>query len=169
MSTYGRMDKEDMVYIYYLHTHTQTYPGILLSHKSEIMPFAATWMDQQPTDYHTRWSKSEKGISLYDSTDLWNLKYNTDELVYKTGTDSQTQRIDLWLQERAGLGAEASRRKALHIAWTNKVLLQSTGSYIQYPVINHNGKGIWSRIYTWITWPLCCVLETQHCKSIILQ
>ena len=52
----------------------------------------------------------------------------------------QTQRIDLWLQERAGLGAEASRRKALHIAWTNKVLLQSTGSYIQYPVINHDGK-----------------------------
>ena len=31
--------------------------------------------------------------------------------------------------------------KLLHIIWIhNKVLLYSTGNYIQYPVINHNGK-----------------------------
>ena len=29
----------------------------------------------------------------------------------------------------------------LNIGWiNNKVLLHSTGNYIQYPVINHNGK-----------------------------
>ena len=34
-----------------------------------------------------------------------------------------------------------SRCKLLHIGWINsKVLLYSTGNYIQYPVINHNGK-----------------------------
>ena len=34
-----------------------------------------------------------------------------------------------------------SRFKLVRIGWTNnKVLLYSTGSYIQYPVINHNGK-----------------------------
>ena len=34
-----------------------------------------------------------------------------------------------------------SRCKLLHIRWiNNKVLLYSTGNYIQYPVINHNGK-----------------------------
>ena len=34
-----------------------------------------------------------------------------------------------------------SRRKLLYIEWINsKVLLYSTGNYIQYPVINHNGK-----------------------------
>ena len=34
-----------------------------------------------------------------------------------------------------------SRRKLLHLQWLNsKVLLYSTGNYIQYPVINHNGK-----------------------------
>ena len=34
-----------------------------------------------------------------------------------------------------------SRCKLLYIEWTNnKVLLYSTGNYIQYPVINHNGK-----------------------------
>ena len=34
-----------------------------------------------------------------------------------------------------------SRCKLLYIEWiTNKVLLYSTENYIQYPVINHNGK-----------------------------
>ena len=34
-----------------------------------------------------------------------------------------------------------SRGKLLYIEWINsKVLLYSTGNYIQYPVINHNGK-----------------------------
>ena len=27
-----------------------------------------------------------------------------------------------------------------YIEWINKVLLYSTGNYIQHPVINHNGK-----------------------------
>ena len=34
-----------------------------------------------------------------------------------------------------------SRCKLLHIEWiNNKVLLYSTGNYIQYPVIKHNEK-----------------------------
>ena len=34
-----------------------------------------------------------------------------------------------------------SRYKLVCIGWiNNKVLLYSTGNYIQYPVINHNGK-----------------------------
>ena len=34
-----------------------------------------------------------------------------------------------------------NRCKLLHIEWiNNKVLMYSTGNYIQYPVINHNGK-----------------------------
>ena len=34
-----------------------------------------------------------------------------------------------------------SRCRLLHIEWINsKVLLYSTGNYIQYPMINHNGK-----------------------------
>ena len=34
-----------------------------------------------------------------------------------------------------------SRCKILYIEWiNNKVLLYSTGNYVQYPVINHNGK-----------------------------
>ena len=34
-----------------------------------------------------------------------------------------------------------SKCKLLYIEWiSNKVLLYSTGNYIQHPVINHNGK-----------------------------
>ena len=34
-----------------------------------------------------------------------------------------------------------SRRKLIYIGWiNNKVLLYSTGNYIQYPMISHNGK-----------------------------
>ena len=32
------------------------------------------------------------------------------------------------------------RCKLSHVEWINKVLLYSTGNYIQYPVINHNTK-----------------------------
>ena len=33
-----------------------------------------------------------------------------------------------------------SRCKLLYTEWINKVLLYGTGNYIQYPVINCNGK-----------------------------
>ena len=46
-------------------------------------------------------------------------------------------------EERGGVDWEfgISRCKLLYIGWIdNKVLLFSTGNYIQYPEINHNGK-----------------------------
>ena len=33
----------------------------------------------------------------YDITYMWNLKYDTNEPIYKAETDSQTQRTDSWL------------------------------------------------------------------------
>ena len=42
-------------------------------------------------DYHTKWSKSERERQIpYDITHMWNLKYDTNEPIYKTETDSQT-------------------------------------------------------------------------------
>ena len=71
-------------------------------------------------DYHT---KSERDRHIpYDITHKWNLKYNTNEPVYKKETYSQTQRTDLWLptrrgKERDGLHCElgVSRCKQLHL------------------------------------------------------
>ena len=41
----------------------------------------------------------------------------------------------------------------------NEVLLYSTGNYIQYPVINHNGKNMKKNVYTCLTETLCCTIE----------
>ena len=82
----------------------------------------------------------------YDITYMWNLKYDTNELIYKTETDSQTQKTNLWLpkgKEGGGINQEfgISRHKLLYIKQgTNKVLLQSKGKYIQYLLINYNGE-----------------------------
>ena len=41
-------------------------------------------------DYHSK-RKSEKGRQIpYDITYMWNLKYGTNEPIYKTETGSQT-------------------------------------------------------------------------------
>ena len=52
-----------------------------------------------------------------------------------------------------------NRCKLLYIGWiNNKVLLYSTENYIQYPVINHNGKK-YEKEYICITKSLCCTAE----------
>ena len=40
----------------------------------------------------------------HDIAYMWNLKYDTNELIYRTGTDSRAQRTDLWLPKRRGDG-----------------------------------------------------------------
>ena len=35
---------------------------------------------------------------------MWNLKYDTNELIYERETDSQTYRTDLWLPRGRGVG-----------------------------------------------------------------
>ena len=65
------------------------YTRILLSHKAEWTN-AMCNMDG-PGDGHTKWSKSDK--DKYDIVDMQNLKKkknDTDELIYKIETDSQT-------------------------------------------------------------------------------
>ena len=52
----------------------------------------------RPGNYHTKWSKSDKVRQIYDIAYMWNLKDNTNELIYKRETDSQTQKTNLWLQ-----------------------------------------------------------------------
>ena len=42
-------------------------------------------------DYHIEWSKSEKERQIpYDITYMWNLKYDTNESIFETETDSKT-------------------------------------------------------------------------------
>ena len=74
------MDKEDVGYTYTL----EYYSAI---NKNEILPFAATWMDLEIIIL----SKSDRERQIpYDISYMWNLKNDTNELTYKTETDSQT-------------------------------------------------------------------------------
>ena len=49
---------------------------------------------------------------LYDITYIWNLKYNTNEPMYETETDSQTQRTYLWLP-----------REGVWLGWIGRLVL----------------------------------------------
>ena len=52
--------------------------------KNEILPFTATWMDLE----NIILSDDRERQILYDITYTWTLKDNTNEPVYKIGTDS---------------------------------------------------------------------------------
>ena len=71
------MDKEDVVYIYTMEYYTAI-------KKNEIMPFPATWMGLEIITL----SEGNQRQIPYDTHYMWNLKYDTNELIYKT--DSQT-------------------------------------------------------------------------------
>ena len=67
---------------------------------------------------------------------MWNLKYGTNEPIYRTETDSENKLV-VAKRERGGSEVDwswVSRCKLLHLEWiSNEVLLDSTGNYIQFP------------------------------------
>ena len=66
-----------------------------------IMPFAATWMEREILLLSEVKSERERQIP-YDTTYMRNLKCGTDAAIYRTETDSQTWRTDLWLPRGRG-------------------------------------------------------------------
>ena len=66
-------------------------------------------------------------------------------------------------------GFESSRCKLSYIEWINSnVLLYSPGNYIQYPVINHNGKE-YEKECTYMYHFAVQKKLTQYCESTILE
>ena len=137
------------------------------------MWFAAAWME--PRDYHVKWSEPvnrERQIP-YDITYMWHLKYDTNKVIYSRNRFTVIENRLVFAQGergRRGMDWEFGLVDAnYYIGWIdNKVLLYNTGNYIQYSVINHNGKEYRKRMYA-------CILShfdvqqklTQHCKSTI--
>ena len=60
--------------------------------RNEIIPFVATWIEQEIIILS---EVSQKEKDKYDIIYMWNLKYDTNDLIYET--DLQTQRIGLCL------------------------------------------------------------------------
>ena len=75
----------------YIYIYIYIWNGILLSHKKEQNNAICRNVDG-PRDYHTKWSKSERERQiLHDITYMWNLKYDTKELIYERETDSDIE------------------------------------------------------------------------------
>ena len=68
--------------------------------KNEIIPFALTSMDLESVILS---ELSQRQIS-YDTTYMWNLKKNTNGLVYTAETDSHSLQTYLWLPKGKGKG-----------------------------------------------------------------
>ena len=65
------------------------YNGIPLNHKNEWSDAIYSNMDG-PRDYPTKWSQLDRERQIpYDITSMWDLEYDTNELIYETETDSQ--------------------------------------------------------------------------------
>ena len=138
-----------------IHTHN----AILLSHnKNEIMLFAAIWMDLEIIILNE--------VSQTKTNIIWNRLYVESKIWQKwTYLPNRNRLIDIENRlvvakgEGGGRGMdwefEVGRCKLLHLEWiNNKVLIYSTGNYIQYPVINHNGKEYKKEcvyVYNWVT------------------
>ena len=58
----------------------------------------------RPRDYHTKWNKSERQAQdKYGITYIWNLKYDTNELIYKTEIDlTEIENKHSYERERGG-------------------------------------------------------------------
>ena len=85
--------------------------------KNKIMPFAAT---QIQLEILILSEVSHKKKDIPDITFMWDLKYGTNEPIYKTETDSQTQRTD-FLPRVVGEG----------VGWSGSLGLVDANYYIQ--------------------------------------
>ena len=120
--------------------------GKLLSHKKEWNNGICSNMDGL-TDYHARWSKSEREKQILYDISMWNLKKMTHMNLSVKQKQIHSHREQTcgcqWGGAVRGKDWEfgMSRCKLLFIGWiNNKVLLYNTGNYIQYPVINCHGE-----------------------------
>ena len=94
--------------------------GILLGHKKDQNNAICSNMDGI-RDSHSKWSKSEReGQIPYAITYMWNLKYGTNELIYKRETDSENREetCDCWGVVAGG-------------EWIRSLVLTDANNYIE--------------------------------------
>ena len=94
MSIDGGMDKEGVVYI-----HTMEYYSAI--RKNDILPFAATWMNLEIIILS---EVKQRNTNIIWHTHMWNLKNNTNELIYETETDSDIENKFMVIKGEGGMG-----------------------------------------------------------------
>ena len=89
----------------YVYIHTHTIYIILLSLEKEWNNAICSNNDEAK-DYQNKWSTSEK--DKYHMILLIHTMKGTNEFMYKTEIDPQTQKTNLWLPKRKGEGRDKS-------------------------------------------------------------
>ena len=90
------MDKKDVVYI-----NTMKYYSVIKEWNNAI----CNNMDV-PKDYHIKWSKSERETQMpYNIIYTWNLKYGTNEFIYKQWQTCRHKNQTYGYQRGKGTGA----------------------------------------------------------------
>ena len=91
----------------------------------------------------------------------WNLKYKTIECIYEIEKDTDIEKRLVVAKGEGGRDWDfgISGCKLLYIGW----ILYGTGNYIQYPMVNHNGK---EKEYLYVKLNDSAIQQklTQHCK-----
>ena len=83
---------------------TDTMEYYSASKKNEMMPKAATWLDLEIIILSEESQKEKRQIPHV--TYIWDLKYGTNQHIYKSKIDSQILRTDLWLPMRRNANLE---------------------------------------------------------------
>ena len=121
--------------------------------KNKIMPSAATWMQLEIIIL---------SVVSQEKTNILCYRLHVESKIWHKWTYLQNRNRLRHREQTGGCQGEGgrggmewevgiSRCQLLYIGWiNNKVLLYSTGNYIQYPVINHNGKEYEKEWYIYI-------------------
>ena len=131
--------------------------------KNEVTPFAATWMQLE--------SITGSEVRKRKTSVIWYHLYVESTKVTQMNLPAKQKQTHRRRIQTSGCQGGAGKRemyggfgdgrcKRLHSEWINKVLLYSTGNYIQSPGINHKEKNIKKEyIYICITESLCYTVE----------
>ena len=75
-----------------------------------------------PRDYHSKQNKSKReSQTLYDITYMWNLKYDTNELIYET-----------WTHRHREQTCGCQRGEGMEEGWTGSLGLVDANYYIEH-------------------------------------
>ena len=135
----------------YIHTHTHTMEYYSAIKRNEILPFIATRIYLESIIILSEVSQGKANIKWYYLHVESKKKYKS---TYLQNRNILTDIENLWFPKGKGV------RKDKSGVWNeqiNKVLLYSTGNYIQYLLISVNGK----------EFEVVCLKLTQYCKSTI--
>ena len=132
---------------------THIYNGILVTKKNEIMPFAATWMDQEIILL----SEVRQRQTSYDITYMWNLKKGYERTYLQSRNRLKNFENKLMVTREDGLGK--GQIEGLGLVYVHCGIQNGWPPGTCTFCANLYGKRICKRMDVYITESFCCMVE----------